>query len=131
MLRVSIYLGDPFPKEPSTSSGRSFSNYCRRPGFADVLSQGLTALGPVRSNINRESQLSHRRHSSISESIPVYSPRVTVSRWIEKSSNVHFGRKSKRGRREGRIFSFTTKFPLKPHSACALFACELTGRSAI
>lgn len=45
MLPVSIYLEDPFPKEPSTSSGRSFSNYCRRPGFVEVLSLGLTALG--------------------------------------------------------------------------------------
>lgn len=91
-VQVSIYLERPFPKEPSTSSGRSPSNYGR--GLAPFTkvergSRGLTAARisrhRTRSNIKRESRFTGPSYSSISESILVYSRRICRDRSEEVS----------------------------------------------
>lgn len=71
MRRFIAFTGSEFPFISGIRSRRSrqrrhedLSRIIARD--LDVLSQGLTALGPVRSNINRESWLSH---SSIPDSI--------------------------------------------------------------
>ena len=76
-LRVSIYLGDPFPEEPSTSSRRSFSNYCPRPGCT------LARIDRVRTgSIKYKSRILAQPFFDTRLDIPVYSPRVTASRQI-------------------------------------------------